>query len=225
VPRGCAGTLIEAERAAARTRDTFRAAHHHRVRASRGANRASLAVGHSLLVAVWHLLQTGEIYLDPGGDYYARRDPPAPPDGSSPSTNASVIQSRCKKCRGRPEPELLFTEDERQRVVSSKRGESPVRIRLSLRCRPPSPPSRRSHFTLAAAPVAWRAIEPEGSRGSLQRARVAQAERLDHGSTGNGCGLVPRHWITDSRCPRWSPVMGSSENAPKKVVVSSRRAA
>jgi hypothetical protein len=104
-------------------------------------------------------------------------------------------------------------------------GGSPVRIRLSLRCRPPSPPSRRSHFTLAAAPVAWRAIEPEGSRGSLQRARVAQAERLDHGSTGNGCGLVPRHWITDSRCPRWSPVMGSSENAPKKVVVSSRRAA
>jgi hypothetical protein len=54
---------------------------------------------------------------------------------------------------------------------------------------------------------------------------VAQAERLDHGSTANGCGLVPRHWITDSRCPRWSPVMGSSENAPKKVVVSSRRAA
>jgi transposase len=68
------GTLIEAARAAARTRDTYLAAQYHRVRARRGANKASLAVAHSLLVAVWHMLQTGETYLDPGGDYYARRD-------------------------------------------------------------------------------------------------------------------------------------------------------
>ena len=69
------GTLIEAARAAARTRDTYLAAQYHRVRARRGANKASLAVAHSLLVAVWHMLQTGETYLDPGGDYYTRRDP------------------------------------------------------------------------------------------------------------------------------------------------------
>jgi transposase len=69
------GTLIEAARAAARTRDTYLAAQYQRVRARRGANRASLAVAHSLLTAVWHMLQTGETYLDPGGDYYTRRDP------------------------------------------------------------------------------------------------------------------------------------------------------
>jgi transposase len=69
------GTLIEAARAAARTRDTYLNAQYHRVRARRGANRASLAVAHSLLVAVWHMLQTGETYLDPGGDYHTRRDP------------------------------------------------------------------------------------------------------------------------------------------------------
>jgi transposase len=69
------GTLIEAARAAARTRDTYLAAQYQRVRARRGANKASLAVAHSLLVAVWHMLQTGETYLDPGGDYYTRRDP------------------------------------------------------------------------------------------------------------------------------------------------------
>jgi transposase len=45
------------------------------VGARRGANKASLAIAHSLLVAVWHILQTGETYLDPGGDYYTRRDP------------------------------------------------------------------------------------------------------------------------------------------------------
>jgi len=69
------GTLIEAARAAARTRDTYLNAQYQRVRARRGANKASLAVAHSLLVAVWHMLQTGETYLDPGGDYYTRRDP------------------------------------------------------------------------------------------------------------------------------------------------------
>jgi transposase len=26
-------------------------------------------------VAAWHMLQTGELYTDPGGDYFARRDP------------------------------------------------------------------------------------------------------------------------------------------------------
>jgi transposase len=31
--------------------------------------------GCSLLIAVWHMLQTGETYLDPGGDYYTRRNP------------------------------------------------------------------------------------------------------------------------------------------------------
>ena len=69
------GTLIEAARAAARTRDTYLTAQYQRVRARRGANRASLAVAHSLLTAVWHMLQTGETYTDPGGDYFARRDP------------------------------------------------------------------------------------------------------------------------------------------------------
>jgi hypothetical protein len=44
-------------------------------RVRRGANRASAAVMHSTLVAAWHMLQTGETYTDPGGDYYVRRDP------------------------------------------------------------------------------------------------------------------------------------------------------
>ena len=80
-------------------------------------------------------------------------------------------------------------------------------------------------FHARGEPVARRGIEPKRVPRFSEAGAVAQAERLDHGSTGNGCGLVPCHWITDSRCPRWSPVMGSSENAPKKVVVSSRRAA
>ncbi len=28
-----------------------------------------------MLTAAWHMLQTGELYNDPGGDFFARRDP------------------------------------------------------------------------------------------------------------------------------------------------------
>jgi transposase len=68
-------TLIEAAKAASRTRDTYLAAQYQRLRARRGANKATTAVAHSMLIAAWHMLQTGEAYNDPGGDYFARRDP------------------------------------------------------------------------------------------------------------------------------------------------------
>lgn len=32
-----------------------------------------MAVGHSILVIAWHLLSTGETYIDLGGDYFDRR--------------------------------------------------------------------------------------------------------------------------------------------------------
>ncbi len=54
---------------------TYLAAQYARMRARRGANRATTAVAHSILVAAWHMRQTGETYRDPGGDYYVRRDP------------------------------------------------------------------------------------------------------------------------------------------------------
>jgi hypothetical protein len=31
------------------------------------------AVKHSILVAAWPMLSTGELYRDPGGDYFERR--------------------------------------------------------------------------------------------------------------------------------------------------------
>jgi transposase len=68
-------TLTECAKAASRTKDTYLAAHYTRTRTRRGANRATTAVAHSILTACWHMLQTGETYRDPGGDYYQRRDP------------------------------------------------------------------------------------------------------------------------------------------------------
>jgi transposase len=68
-------TLTESAKAAARTTDSYLAAQYARLRPRRGANRASTAVAHSILIAAWHMLQTGETDHDPGGDHYQRRDP------------------------------------------------------------------------------------------------------------------------------------------------------
>jgi transposase len=65
--------LVEAAHAAARSKDTYLAAHYHRIRGRRGPGRAAVAVGHSILVIAWHLLSTGETYTDLGGDYFDKR--------------------------------------------------------------------------------------------------------------------------------------------------------
>jgi transposase len=65
--------LIEAGQAAARTKNTYLAAQHAQLRSRRGPQRATVAVGHSILVIAWHLLTTGEPYNDLGGDYFDRR--------------------------------------------------------------------------------------------------------------------------------------------------------
>ena len=47
-------TLTEAARAAAHTKGTYLSAQYHRIASRRGANRAAVAVGHSILVSVYH---------------------------------------------------------------------------------------------------------------------------------------------------------------------------
>lgn len=66
--------LVEAAWAAARTRGTYLAAQYRRLAARRGAKRAILALAHTLLVIVYHVLRTGSPYRDLGGDYFDRRD-------------------------------------------------------------------------------------------------------------------------------------------------------
>ena len=67
--------LTEAAMAATRAKDVYLAAQYRRLRPRRGHGRALGAVKHSLLVACWHMLSTGELYREPGGDYFTRRDP------------------------------------------------------------------------------------------------------------------------------------------------------
>jgi transposase len=67
--------LEEAALAAVRSKDVYLAAQYQRLRPRRGHKKALGAVKHSIVVAAWHMLSTGELYRELGGDYFQRRDP------------------------------------------------------------------------------------------------------------------------------------------------------
>lgn len=67
--------LTEAAMAATRTNGSYLQALYRRLRPRLGHGRALGAVKHSMICACWHMLSSGEFYRDPGGDYFARRDP------------------------------------------------------------------------------------------------------------------------------------------------------
>lgn len=67
--------LEEAAMAAVRSKDVYLAAQYQRLRPRRGHKKALGAVKHSILVACWHMLTTGELYREAGGDYFQRHDP------------------------------------------------------------------------------------------------------------------------------------------------------
>ena len=69
--------LTEAARSAARTKGTFLSARYNRIARRRGPNKAAIAVAHSILVAIHHMLLTGEIYNDLGAEFFNQRNNPA----------------------------------------------------------------------------------------------------------------------------------------------------
>ncbi|HEV2124689.1 MAG TPA: IS110 family transposase [Chloroflexota bacterium] len=66
--------LIEAAQAAGRTKDTYLAAQYHRLACRRGAKRAAVAVGHTILTVAYALLKTQTPYHELGRHYYDERD-------------------------------------------------------------------------------------------------------------------------------------------------------
>jgi transposase len=66
--------LVEAAWAASHSKRTYLSAQYHRLAARRGGKRAVVAVAHTLLVIVYHLLNRGEAYTELGGNYFDERD-------------------------------------------------------------------------------------------------------------------------------------------------------
>ena len=69
------GALGIAAFAATRTKNTYLAAKYRRLAARRGKLRAVVALEHDMLTTIWHMAQTGELYNDPGSDYFTRLRP------------------------------------------------------------------------------------------------------------------------------------------------------
>lgn len=65
--------LVEAAWAASHSKRTYLSAQYHRLAARRGGKRAVVAVAHTLLVIVYHLLNRGESYTELGGNYFDER--------------------------------------------------------------------------------------------------------------------------------------------------------
>ncbi|HKG33868.1 MAG TPA: IS110 family transposase [Gemmatimonadales bacterium] len=65
--------LVEAARAAGRSKNTFLAAQYHRLAGRRGNKRAAVAVAHSILVIAYHILKEGTSYQELGATFHDQR--------------------------------------------------------------------------------------------------------------------------------------------------------
>jgi transposase len=66
--------LVQVAWAASHTKQTYLSAQYHRLASRRGRKRALLAVGHTILVMIYHLLKEGTPYAERGADYFDRLD-------------------------------------------------------------------------------------------------------------------------------------------------------
>jgi transposase len=66
--------LIEIAHVASKTKDTYLAAQYRRIAARRGKKRALIALGHTLLVIIYHILTERKPYHELGGTYFDQRE-------------------------------------------------------------------------------------------------------------------------------------------------------
>jgi transposase len=66
--------LVEAALAASHTKNTYLSAQYRRIAARRGSKKASIAVGHTILIIIFHLLQRQQSYEELGGNYFDERE-------------------------------------------------------------------------------------------------------------------------------------------------------
>ncbi len=69
-----ASALVEVARGAVRTRENYFAALYHRLARRLGDKKAVVAVAHSMLVTIYHMLRSATAYQDLGPTYFDQRD-------------------------------------------------------------------------------------------------------------------------------------------------------
>ena len=68
------GTLTECSKAVVRTKGTYLSARYHRIKSRRGHAKATVATGHKILTAAYHVLKQGVPYNELGEEFFYRRD-------------------------------------------------------------------------------------------------------------------------------------------------------
>jgi transposase len=63
-------TLVECARAAIRHKDSYYYAKYGKIAARRGGNRALVAVAHSMILAVFHIIKKHQHFCDLGADFF-----------------------------------------------------------------------------------------------------------------------------------------------------------
>lgn len=63
-------TMIQCAHSAVMAKSSYFCAQFQRISARRGRKRAYVAVAHSMLIAVYHMLKNGQVFSDLGADYY-----------------------------------------------------------------------------------------------------------------------------------------------------------
>lgn len=66
-------TLTECAKAAGHTKNSYLSSQYHRIAARRGKNRATVAVGHTILTIVYHILRNNVPYKELGSDFFEQR--------------------------------------------------------------------------------------------------------------------------------------------------------
>jgi len=66
--------LVQSAHSAARMKHGYLPAQYRRLVKRRGKKKTAVAVGHSILVSIWHMLTKNQTYQDLGDDYFDERD-------------------------------------------------------------------------------------------------------------------------------------------------------
>lgn len=62
--------LVQCAKSASRSKGSYFSAQYQRIAARRGKNRAAMAVAHSMLIAIYHILKNKVPFRDLGADYF-----------------------------------------------------------------------------------------------------------------------------------------------------------
>jgi len=78
-------SLVEAAHAAIHAKDSYLSAQYQRLFVRRGGKKATIAVGHALLVIIYHLLSEEKDYEELGGNYAGRMGSASGPEAAGAS--------------------------------------------------------------------------------------------------------------------------------------------